>query len=372
MAQILRDVSNHRAVLEGKTSSPRCPSFVNLHLEETNTLVRVALTRAVEAAPIRSKNLHAALTSALCTKQDLDRAWFVRLGYECFSTDWQRSLRAMTSSEISYASVVILDDIVDRGQSRHGSPCLYRSIGIDAAIYASEILRSLAGRELISACADCALDTAHTRLVLDSYETAFCDLNHGQFLDVTLSGSNPDSVTDADYLKLVELTTGRDIANCLCTGARLAGADSRQVRLMRQVGCSVGVLMQIRDDLLDYAPSGEQINKVPGRDLAMQRPKLPFLVACRLGVIRRQDIGENLDAQDLEHLRACVLDKRTILEVHRVAKPVHIRLRKHLEGMDLPSPAAELLSFLVEDLLAPGGLRLPSDEDSKLDGVACA
>jgi octaprenyl-diphosphate synthase len=279
---------------------------------ETNAVVRDRIDTTLSEFSACDARLSQAINSAFLTKHDFDRALFVRIGFQSARGDWRLAVDALLSSELLYASVVILDDIVDSGEQRHGAPCLYQRLGVGPSIYIAELYRSLAVSTLLHACATLGLSAAAQTCLLERWELATRDVNTGQFLDVLPRTRHPEQITDDDYLALIEKTTGADIANCLATGATLAFADEGMIESLGVVGNLLGKAMQVRDDLLDYCVDHTAIDKSPGLDLINGRLRLPLIRACRSSAEARrlavEVTGRNRESSVLADLRDAVLE----------------------------------------------------------------
>ncbi|MCR5520541.1 MAG: polyprenyl synthetase family protein [Lachnospiraceae bacterium] len=87
----------------------------------------------------------------------------------------------------------------------------------------------------------------------------------GQVLDV--EGFGDDISPDRQMLEtLCELKTSRLFEAALCCGAILAGADKTEVSLLGEIGRSMGLAFQIRDDILDVTASFDETGKDTGSD----------------------------------------------------------------------------------------------------------
>jgi len=127
------------------------PDAIAERLREVNEVVARALPAALDDPLLKDSMLRSAINDAIYTKRDFDRAFFVRLGCECAAHNWATISPALLAAEFNYAADMILDDIVDAGQFRHGKACLHRRLGVEYALYVAEILRSMApkGRDCL-------------------------------------------------------------------------------------------------------------------------------------------------------------------------------------------------------------------------------
>ena len=84
-------------------------------------------------------------------------------------------------------------------------------------------------------------------------------------------------------------------------------------------GAAIGLAFQIADDVLDVTATTDQLGKVAGRDLALQKSTYPALLGVSGAVARAESLvddacaalsGEGLLTPDLEYL-ARFMVKRT-------------------------------------------------------------
>ena len=126
------------------------------------------------------------------------------------------------------------------------------------------------------------------------YSKAFCQIvdfrNHGinevlgeackkmaegEVLQLYYNG-NP-SMSEAEYLKIVEYKTAGLIAAACRMGAILADASETQQDALFRFGRHLGIAFQVADDTLDYTANGEHLGKTLGQDLRQGKATLPLL-----------------------------------------------------------------------------------------------
>lgn len=320
---------------------------------ETNEVVRNRIDSVFDALSVSDARLRRVLHGAFSTKHDFDRALFVRLGFESVRGNWTTTDDAMISSELLYASVVILDDIVDHGEQRHGAPCLYKELGVAPSIYVAEVYRSLAMSALLRACTKVGLSGQQQARLLERWEHATREVNTGQFMDVRPKTSRPEQVADDEYLSLIRQTTGADIACCLVTGAMLTATNEPTIDTLDSLGNLLGTAMQVRDDILDYCVDPSSIDKSSGLDLVNGRLRLPLIHACRVSSEVRRLVGEARGHRDpavCEALRDAVLDTGGLARAGEVLSSLQAQVSTVL--VDLPGGSSQQLLHDVNACLS--------------------
>jgi len=87
----------------------------------------------------------------------------------------------------------------------------------------------------------------------------------GQAYD-TLGGF-PDGLSPLERVQLVHANKTGSLIRCACRmGAISAGADEAGLRMLTEVGESLGLMFQIVDDIIDVTQSAEHAGKKTGKD----------------------------------------------------------------------------------------------------------
>jgi octaprenyl-diphosphate synthase len=97
----------------------------------------------------------------------------------------------------------------------------------------------------------------------------------GEVLQLYYNG-NP-TMSEAEYLKIVDHKTAGLIAAACRMGAILADASEAQQDALFRFGHHLGIAFQVADDTLDYTANGEHLGKTLGQDLRQGKATLPLL-----------------------------------------------------------------------------------------------
>jgi octaprenyl-diphosphate synthase len=97
----------------------------------------------------------------------------------------------------------------------------------------------------------------------------------GEVLQLYYNG-NP-TMSEAEYLKIVDHKTAGLIAAACRMGAILADASEAQQDALFRFGQHLGIAFQVADDTLDYTANGEHLGKTLGQDLRQGKATLPLL-----------------------------------------------------------------------------------------------
>lgn len=107
------------------------------------------------------------------------------------------------------------------------------------------------------------------------------------------------TLSEAEYLSIIEAKTA-ELCACSCQlGAYYAGADANVVENMSNFGRELGIAFQIADDMLDLMGDEGTTGKSLGTDLEQQKPTLPLIRAL-----------QQASEQDRRSILAILVDER--------------------------------------------------------------
>jgi geranylgeranyl pyrophosphate synthase len=272
MSQILTKLSNiNRETLEPNyyKTSDKLSSL----LDETDKFIQNSFKDFIQKNT--SPNLQEALFKSMNNKAHFERSLFVRIGYELFNNNWQSIKGYLLSTEFKYASLVVTDDIFDDNDIRMSNKSICKEYGDNIAISLAAILKSLSSLSLLGL----KRETINSIAILD--EKAHIQTYEGQILDIESEKKSIVALDESFYLDLIRKTTAEDIGFCFEAGGRLANCSEEDAIALRNAGVSLGIAMQLRDDLLDYIVDEDLINKEPFRDFNGKHLRLPIFLAYK-------------------------------------------------------------------------------------------
>jgi len=183
--------------------------------------------------------------------------------------------------------------------------------------------------------------------------TACCAaLTEGQHLDLRFE--QQQSVSVADYLRMIEGKTASLVAASLSIGALLGGASRECDNALYRFGLHIGLAFQIQDDILGIWGDPALTGKAAGSDILRRKKSLPLLYALEestIGQALRQRLDKSLGEDDLPG----VLDLLAAANVRSFAEE-EVRSH-HQQGLDAltealsPSALTSPLGLLAAGLL---------------------
>lgn len=167
--------------------------------------------------------------------------------------------------EILHTATLIHDDVVDEANKRRGILTINR-------IWKNKI-SVLLGDYLLSRGLLLATDNKEYEL-LSIISNATKELSEGELLQIQKSRSL--DIDENTYYEIIRKKTASLIAACCSAGAASSGANKENVDKMHQIGESIGIAFQIRDDLLDIEKKSKS-GKSKNVDLKDKKLTLPLI-----------------------------------------------------------------------------------------------
>ncbi|WP_115864485.1 polyprenyl synthetase family protein [Halorussus litoreus] len=160
--------------------------------------------------------------------------------------------------ELVHDASLVVDDIIDRSDTRRGSASAWAEFGYSPAIVASDGLIGEAF-ELFSP------DPRAMEAVAD----AMVELGEGEATELVARPTDREG-----YMELARRKTGALFRAAAELGAIAADADPATVEAFGEYAQKVGVAFQIRDDVLDATADADDLGKPTGHDAEMGRPSI--------------------------------------------------------------------------------------------------
>ncbi|MFA5808833.1 MAG: polyprenyl synthetase family protein [Thermoleophilia bacterium] len=176
-------------------------------------------------------------------------------------------LPTATAMEMIHTYSLIHDDLpaFDDDELRRGQPTCHVKYGENVAILAGDALFAEAYR-LICERQQAAPETKLAVIEEISQATGVKGVVGGQMLDI-MGGSD-----EMDSLRLLHsLKTGCLIMACVHCGGILAGVPPSRLQALRGFAAELGLLFQIKDDILDVVGDTAVLGKQAGTDARLER-----------------------------------------------------------------------------------------------------
>lgn len=195
-------------------------------------------------------------------------------------TDWPSAVDAACAMELLHLALVIHDDVIDRDLVRRGEMNITGRFASDAVIRGAAPDAARAWGEASSLLAgDLMLTTAHSLIarldvprdrrdaLLDVFDDAVFESAAGELEDVWLS-LHLEENSPREVLEMIDRKTASySFAAPLLLAAILAGAPAELIAELSTIARGIGVVYQLRDDVLGLFGDERQTGKSALSDL---------------------------------------------------------------------------------------------------------
>ncbi len=195
---------------------------------------------------------------------------------EALGGDLEAALPAAAGLELLHNFTLVHDDVMDDDETRRHRPTVWVVWGRSQAIDAGDLLHVLATLSVLRSGGNGAAAT----LVRDAVEvlTEGCRLvTEGQHLDIAFETAANIGV--ADYLDMIARKSAALLAVAFELGAIFAGNDPATRAACRAYGRELGIVFQIRDDVLGIWGDPAVTGKPVGADIHKRKKTLPVIHA---------------------------------------------------------------------------------------------
>lgn len=181
--------------------------------------------------------------------------------------------------EMIHTYSLIHDDLpaMDNDDYRRGRPTNHKVFGEAMAILAGDALLTHAFYTLVQAYRKFGVgadEILHIVEELAEYGGAR-GLVGGQAADIE-GEQGKTTLEELEYIHRHK--TGDLIVFSLRAGARIAGANQRQLEALAQFGANIGLAFQIQDDVLDIIGQEEKLGKSPKSDEKKHKVTYPYFI----------------------------------------------------------------------------------------------
>ena len=166
----------------------------------------------------------------------------------------EKTYRAAALVELLHTATLVHDDVVDDAYERRGMFSLN-------ALWKNKIA-VLVGDYLLSKGLLLSIENDDFQL-LKLVSTAVRRMSEGEMLQ--LEKARRLDITEEIYFEIIERKTASLLASCCACGAESAGAPPELIERLRQLGETIGIAFQIKDDLFDIGE--EDTGKPRGTDI---------------------------------------------------------------------------------------------------------
>ncbi|NTV83573.1 MAG: polyprenyl synthetase family protein, partial [Bacteroidales bacterium] len=179
-----------------------------------------------------------------------------------------------TGLEVFHNFTLVHDDIMDQAPVRRNFTTVHIKWNVNQAILSGDVMAFIAN--------ECFLQTPSAQLhkVFKAYNKAAIDVCVGQQLDMDFEKAS--MVSNAEYLRMIELKTAVLIAASAKIGGLIGEAGDKDADHLYEFGRNLGMAFQIQDDLLDVYGDSTVFGKVSGGDIVCNKKTFLLVKALEL------------------------------------------------------------------------------------------
>ena len=244
-----------------------------------------AAEKAILAEKIESSEVNKAL-SYFMKKYWLDttRPALLSLFCEAVGGNPETTMPIAVSAILTSGAVDIHDDIIDASKVKEAGTTVYGKFGQDIALLAGDALL-FKGLTLLFQAVDQGISVKKLLAILDVTKKTFFELGDAEALE--LHFRKRMDITPEEYLHVLE-KKAMIVEGYARIGVILGDGSKKELEDLGRYGKILGMLVMLRDDLIDIIDVSETKHRVERESLplpiiyALQRPKtkavmLPFL-----------------------------------------------------------------------------------------------
>lgn len=212
---------------------------------------------------IAPQNLYTPIAYALSMGGKRIRPLSTLLACDLFGGKPEDAIKPALALEVFHNFTLLHDDIMDRAEMRRGKPCVHVKWNDCTAILSGDAML-IKAYQLLEQCNPTLLPQ-----LLKIFSQTAAEVCDGQQYDIDFE-SRLD-VTEVEYIEMIRLKTAVLLAASLKIGAICGGASNIDAQLLYEFGIAVGLVFQLKDDLLDVYGDFKSFGKEIGGDIACNK-----------------------------------------------------------------------------------------------------
>ena len=185
--------------------------------------------------------------------------------------------------ECIHTASLLHDDVVDNSEERRGKHTANRIWGNKSSILVGDFLFTKAFSLMVK---------GGNAPILQTMSKACEDLTKGEVRQLVESYGL--HLTEDDYLQIITLKTATLFEAANRVGALIANAPSPSVEKMGQFGRLLGLIYQLKDDLLDYQKEIHHLGKKQGDDFHEGKVTLPVILSYQQSTVAEKAFWEKI------------------------------------------------------------------------------
>ena len=231
------------------------------------------------------------------------------LTYNAYKKDWKKALKMASAIEMIHTYSLIHDDLpcMDNDDFRRGKPTNHKIYGDNIAVLAGDALLNEAMIILMENARENGENALNAAIEI-AKAAGSEGMIGGQVVDVLSEGK----IIPLDELKYMHLKkTGELIRSSIVSGALLAEAPKEDIEKLNEFGKKLGLVFQIKDDLLDVIGDEKKLGKKVHADEANDKTNFVSVY----GIEKCEELCEKLTEECIELLRSLTVNTDDIIQL---------------------------------------------------------
>ena len=218
-----------------------------------------------------------------------------------------------TAIELLHTATLIHDDVVDQSEIRRGKTSIHKKWDNAHGVLVGDFVYSKAFQLMAS--------LKNTRII-QTLAKSTNRISEGEILQLNFLDSA--NIKETDYFEIIGRKTAELFKASAHTAALLAEAEENLIKISCEFAFALGIVFQLRDDLLDYSGNELKTGKRIGKDFLEGKITLPLIQAFNLA--DPEDLNlikkafEARDERKLQEVINIITKSGAVREVEKITK----------------------------------------------------
>ena len=299
--------------------------------------------------PVKQSQVGAVLNDALNLSGKMLRPKLLLL-CAFFGSNWksnkERICKLAAMVELTHLASLIHDDIVDDSPYRRGEISIQGKYGKDAAVFAGDFLISRifnfgAVENLNEAVS--VLSKTVEYMCIGEIEQDLCHYR--------------EDMSEDKYFEIIEKKTAALFRAACHIGAREAGCPDRIVRILELFVKNLGLMFQLKDDILDFTSNSKELGKETLKDFQNGIYTFPVIMTLKnpkgkevLLPIMRKNREEKLSNEQIRQVQAYIVQFGGIEASYEKIKQLSDDNRQLIKELEQDVKITVYLEKMLNDL----------------------
>ena len=199
----------------------------------------------------------------------------------CLNYSGKELIKLCTAIELLHTATLIHDDVVDESDTRRGKPSVNKKWDIMHSVLVGDFVYSKAFQNMSS------LKNPEIIKVLANSTNM---ISEGEVMQLSLKAS---FLSEKDYFQIISNKTAELFKASAVSAALLSDASTEELKFVKHLAFSLGIIFQINDDILDYFGDSQRTGKQIGQDLSEGKITLPLIKTYNLSSTKEKKIIKN-------------------------------------------------------------------------------